>query len=141
MKISKLLSLLQRKKSHLAIVTDEYGGTVGIASLEDVLEELVGEIWDEHDRVKEEFVKLTNNRYRVSADANLDRMFDIFELVQDDEIESTTVGGFIIESLGHFPKKGERFETEELSFLITKAEHNRVREVIITKKDPDQDKA
>lgn len=141
MKISKLLSLLQRKKSHLAIVTDEYGGTVGIASLEDVLEELVGEIWDEHDRVKEEFVKLTNNRYRISADANLDRMYDIFEIAEDEEIESTTVGGFIVESLGHFPKKGERFETETLSVLVTKAEKNRVKEAIITRKIPAQDKA
>ena len=141
MKISKLLSLLQRKKSHLAIVTDEYGGTVGIASLEDVLEELVGEIWDEHDRVKEEFVKLTNNRYRISADANLDRMYDIFELPEDEEIESTTVGGFIVESLGHFPEKGERFETETLSVLVTKAEQNRVKEAIITRKIPAGDKA
>lgn len=141
MKISKLLSLLQRKKSHLAIVTDEYGGTVGIACLEDILEELVGEIWDEHDRVKEEFVKLGANRYRVSADANLDRMLSIFEIDEDEEIESTTVGGFITESIGHFPKKGERFETEELSFLVTKAEQNRVREVIITRKIPAQDKA
>jgi len=140
MKISKLLSLLQSKKSHLAIVTDEYGGTVGIASLEDVLEELVGEIWDEHDRVKEEFVKLANSRYRVSADANLDRMFDIFEMEADEEVESTTVGGFIVESIGHFPKKGERFETGDLAFLVTKAEHNRVREVIITKKTPVEDK-
>ena len=137
MKISKLLSLLQSKKSHLAIVTDEYGGTVGIASLEDILEELVGEIWDEHDRVKEEFIKLANNRYRVSADANLDRMYDIFDVQEDEDAESTTVGGFIIEKLGHFPKKGERFETDELSFLVTKAEQNRVREVIVTLKDQD----
>lgn len=137
MKISKLLSLLQSKKSHLAIVTDEYGGTVGIASLEDILEELVGEIWDEHDRVKEEFIKLANNRYRVSADANLDRMYDIFDVREDEDAESTTVGGFIIEKLGHFPKKGERFETDELSFLVTKAEQNRVREVIVTLKDQD----
>ena len=137
MKISKLLSLLQSKKSHLAIVTDEYGGTVGIASLEDILEELVGEIWDEHDRVKEEFIKLANNRYRVSADANLDRMYDIFDVREDEDAESTTVGGFIIEKLGHFPKKGERFETDELAFLVTKAEQNRVREVIVTLKDQD----
>ena len=137
MKISKLLSLLQSKKSHLAIVTDEYGGTVGIVSLEDILEELVGEIWDEHDRVKEEFTKLTNNRYRVSADANLDRMYDIFDIQEDEDAESITVGGFVIENLGHFPKKGERFETDELTFLVTKAEKNRVREVIVTLKDQD----
>ena len=137
MKISKLLSLLQSKKSHLAIVTDEYGGTVGIVSLEDILEELVGEIWDEHDRVKEEFTKLTNNRYRVSADANLDRMYDIFDIREDEDVESITVGGFVTENLGHFPKKGERFETDELSFLVTKAEKNRVREVIVTLKDQD----
>lgn len=137
MKISKLLSLLQQKKSHLAIVTDEYGGTVGIVSLEDILEELVGEIWDEHDRVREDFVKLTNNRYRVSADANLDRMFGVFDLAEEEDVESTTVGGWIIENLGHLPKKGERFETDALSVLVTKAEQNRVKEAIIIRKNLD----
>ena len=128
---------MQQKKSHLAIVTDEYGGTVGIVSLEDILEELVGEIWDEHDRVKEDFVKLTQNRYRVSADANLDRMFGIFDLAEEEDVESTTVGGWIIENLGHLPKKGERFETDALSVLVTKAEQNRVMEAIVIRKNLD----
>lgn len=115
MKISNLMQLLRNKKSHLAIVTDEYGGTVGVASLEDVLEELVGEIWDEHDDVKEEFIKLSPTRYKVSGSANLDKMFEIFGIIPDNEFESTSVGGWITEFLGYLPKDGERFEYGSLN--------------------------
>ncbi|MDD6735198.1 MAG: hemolysin family protein [Clostridiales bacterium] len=134
MKISNLMQLLRNKKSHLAIVTDEYGGTVGVASLEDVLEELVGEIWDEHDDVKEEFIKLSPTRYKVSGSANLDKMFEIFDIVPGDVFESTSVGGWITEFLGYLPKNGERFEYGLLNILILKTEQNRIAEVLISKK-------
>ena len=134
MKISNLMQLLRNKKSHLAIVTDEYGGTVGVASLEDVLEELVGEIWDEHDDVKEEFIKLSPTRYKVSGSANLDKMFEIFDIVSGDVFESTSVGGWITEFLGYLPKNGERFEYGLLNILILKTEQNRIAEVLISKK-------
>lgn len=134
MKISKLMQLLRTKKSHLAVVTDEYGGTVGVASLEDVLEELVGEIWDEHDNVKEEFIKLSANRYKVSGNANVDKMFETFELGPEDDFESTSVGGWITEYLGHVPKNGDRFDFENLHIVILKTEQNRIAEVLVTKK-------
>ena len=134
MKISNLMQLLRTKKSHLAIVTDEYGGTVGVASLEDVLEELVGEIWDEHDIVKEELIKLSPNRYKVSGSANLDKMFETFEIEPDEEFDSTSVGGWITEYLGYVPKNGERFDYGCLHILILKTEQNRIAELLITKK-------
>lgn len=142
MKISNLMQLLRTKKSHLAIVTDEYGGTVGVASLEDVLEELVGEIWDEHDIVKEELIKLSPNRYKVSGNANLDKMFETFEIEPNEEFDSTSVGGWITEYLGYVPKNGERFDYGCLHILILKTEQNRIAEVLITKKtaSPTSDK-
>ncbi|MBO5059308.1 MAG: HlyC/CorC family transporter [Clostridia bacterium] len=133
MKISKVMTLLQHKKSHLAVVTDEYGGTVGVVSLEDIIEELVGEIWDEHDLVKEDFCRLSANRYKVSGNASVDKMFEVFGLKEDEEIESTTVSGWITEVLGRIPEKGENFDYENLTIIVTKAEQNRVVEVMITK--------
>ena len=133
MKISKVMSLLKHKKSHLAVVTDEYGGTVGVISLEDILEELVGEIWDEHDMVREDFCKLSANRYKVSGNASVDKMFEVFDIEEDEEIESTTVSGWVTEILGRIPQKGENFEFKNLTIIVTKAEQNRVLEVMITK--------
>lgn len=140
MKISKVMALLKHKKSHLAVVTDEYGGTVGVVSLEDILEELVGEIWDEHDLVKEDFECISANLYRVSGNAAVEKVFEIFELSENEEIESTTVSGWAAEVLGHIPEPGESFDYESLNIKISKAEQNRVTEVIISKVDPDQEK-
>ena len=140
MKISKLMTILKNKKSHLAVVTDEYGGTVGVVSLEDILEELVGEIWDEHDLVKEEFLELSANRYIVSGNANLEHMFEIFGLQPNEEIESTSVSGWITEKSGRIPKKGERLDFGELTVLITKTEQNRITEAMVTKKNISQPK-
>lgn len=141
MKISKVMALLKHKKSHLAVVTDEYGGTVGIVSLEDILEELVGEIWDEHDLVKEDFSCISANRYKISGNASVEKVFEIFELSENEEIESTTVSGWAAEVLGHIPEVGETFEYEDLSIAITMAEQNRVTEVIATKIAPSQPSA
>lgn len=140
MKISKVMTLLKHKKSHLAVVTDEYGGTVGVVSLEDIIEELVGEIWDEHDLVKEDFCKLSNNRYKVSGNANLDKMLEVFDVEPEEEFESTTVSGWVTEILGHIPEKGENFEYQSLTIVVTKAEQNRIAEVMITKRTAVQEK-
>ena len=80
MKISELLPLLQANKTHIAVITDEYGGTVGIVTLEDILEELVGEIWDEHDEVVEDFIKISDTEYKVMGSADLDDLFDLFDM-------------------------------------------------------------
>lgn len=140
MKISKVMGLLKHKKSHLAVVTDEYGGTVGVVSLEDILEELVGEIWDEHDLVKEDFARLSVNRYKVSGNASVEKMFEVFELKESEEIESTTISGWAAEVLGHIPQPGESFEYDDLTVVITKAEQNRVTEVMVTKRTSVQEK-
>lgn len=140
MKISKVMALLKHKKSHLAVVTDEYGGTVGIVSLEDILEELVGEIWDEHDLVKEDFECISANLYRVSGNATVEKVFEVFGLSKNEEIESTTLSGWAAEVLGHIPEIGEGFDYEDLNIKISRVEQNRVLEVIITKSDSDYEK-
>ena len=134
MKISKLVSLLREKKQHLAVVTDEYGGTVGVVSLEDALEELVGEIWDEHDSVKYDFIKISDHRYRISGNANIDKMFEIFGVTPKTEFDSTSVTGWITETLGHIPKRGERFEAEGILITVLKTKQNRVSDILAVKK-------
>lgn len=139
MKLSNLLAILQEKKSHLAVVTDEYGGTVGIVTLEDIIEELVGEIWDEHDHVTEDFVELSDSIYRVRAGANCEKLFELFDI--GDEPESTTVGGWVMEMLGKVPEQGDRFEYKNLSVTVTKTEDTRLVEVAVIagKKEEEKD--
>lgn len=134
MKISRLVSLLREKKQHLAVVTDEYGGTVGVVSLEDALEELVGEIWDEHDSVKLDFIKISDHRYRISGNANIDKMFEIFGITPKTEFDSTSVTGWITEILGHIPKRGERFEAEGIFITVLRTNQNRVADIMAVKK-------
>lgn len=129
MKVSVLLTLLQGNKSHLAVVTDEYGGTVGIVTLEDILEELVGEIWDEHDMVQEDFTRFSDTCYRVRAAANCEKLFELFDI--DEEPESTTVGGWVMEMLGKVPVQGDSFRFENLTVTVTKTDDKRVREVVV----------
>ena len=131
MKISKLLTLLQQKKCHIAVVSDEYGGTAGIVTLEDVIEELVGEIWDEHDEVIDEFVKISDHEYRILGKANLGKMFDLFDM--DDDFDVITVGGWIVEFLDRVPEVGESFEFENLGFTITQADERHVIEIVAVK--------
>lgn len=131
MKISELLPVLQKEKSHMAIIVDEYGGTVGIVTLEDILEELVGEIWDEHDEVIEEFEKIGENEYKVLGSADLDDTLELFDMEVDEEDDSTTVGGWVTEKLGHIPDEGEEFVYEKLHILVTKTTSRHIEEVKI----------
>lgn len=129
MKLSALLELFQETKSHLAVVKDEYGGTVGIVTLEDILEELVGQIWDEHDVVMEEFTKYSDTCYRARATANCEKLFEFFGI--DDEPESTTVGGWVMEELGKIPETGDSFIYKDIKVTVTATEDNRVIEVVV----------
>lgn len=130
MKISSLMSHLQQSKSHIAVVTDEFGGTVGIVTMEDIIEELVGEIWDEHDEVVEEIECLAENEFRVMAGANLDKVFRLLDIT-DHETDATTVGGWVIEHLGKVPEEGDHFIYENLSATISKTNSRRVLEVML----------
>ena len=129
MKISRLLKLFQESKSHMVIVQDEYGGTDGVVTLEDVIEELVGEIYDEHDDAKVEFRELNDTIYIVDGAAGVDDFFETFELEGDPVDEITTVGGFAAHQLGKIPSVGESFDFEHIKVIVTRVELNRVQEV------------
>jgi CBS domain containing-hemolysin-like protein len=130
-KIGDLLKRLQTKKCHLAVVTDEYGGTVGIVTLEDILEELVGEIWDEHDEIIEKFSSIDNDKYKISCSVDTHEFFDFFEL--KDKAAAPTVSGWIIQKLGAIPNEGDTFTYENLSITVSKTENRRAIEIIATK--------
>jgi CBS domain containing-hemolysin-like protein len=106
MPVSELLKLLQSKKTHMAVIADEYGGTIGIVTMEDILEELVGEIWDEYDEVVEEFVEQEDGTVTVLCSAQLEKMFEYFGLDLDEESESVSVGGWVLEQLGKIAEEG-----------------------------------
>lgn len=130
MKISTLLKTMQKSKVHLAVVVDEYGGTLGIVTLEDILEELVGEIWDEHDEVVEYFEKLNENTYRVDGNADLGDFFELFSIeTEEDDFDSQTVGGWVLEMLKELPKKNDSFDFEHLHIILTKCSQKRVYEI------------
>lgn len=126
-KISDLLQILQRNKAHMVIVVDEYGGTEGLATLEDILEELVGEIWDEHDEVIEEFKKQADGSYLISCSANLTDLFDLFSI--RGECDCTTVSGWVMSEVGRVPVAGDHFVYENLDVTVTKIQHRRVLEI------------
>ena len=133
-KISNLLKQLQKNKVHLAIVLDEYGGTAGIVTLEDVLEELVGEIWDEHDEEINFFKPLDNDVVAVDGNAPLEDFFEYFGLENEEEkFDALTLSGWIIERLGEIPKNGFAFVYENLKIEIVKATVKRVLQIKVTK--------
>ena len=116
-KISDILKTLQQEKSHVAVVVDEYGGTLGIVTMEDILEELVGDIWDEHDEVEEEFRQLSENTFRVDCDVTMDDFCAFFDIRA--EYESVSLSGWIMEQLERVPEKGDRLSIENLDITVT----------------------
>ncbi len=130
MKIRELLSLLQKSKSHMAVVADDYGGTLGIITMEDIIEELVGEIWDEHDEVVEEIVELGEDRYRVLCTAALERMFEVVGI--RGEADEASVGGWVAAELDKIPEEGDTFPYNNVDVVVTKTDSRRVLEIEIT---------
>ena len=136
-KVSDLLKLLQKTKSHMAVVVDEYDGVQGIVTMEDILEELVGEIWDEHDEVVEEYRALPDGGYLVDGGANLDDMLELFDIHK--EYDPVTVNGWVREELGRFPKAGDSFECDKLIVTVEKAEKRRATEIRVVPKPAEED--
>ena len=126
-KIDKLLKELQQKKSHMAVVMDEFGGTVGIVTLEDILEELVGDIWDEHDEFVQEIEQVAENEYLVLGNANLEKMFELLE--KEIELEVVTVSGWVMNMLGRIPEKGDTFTYENLQVTVLEMDGKRVEKI------------
>ena len=135
-KVSDLLKLLQKTKSHMAVVVDEYDGVQGIVTMEDILEELVGEIWDEHDEVVEEYRALPDGGYLVDGGANLDDMLELFDIHK--EYDPVTVNGWVREELGRFPKAGDSFECDKLIVTVEKAEKRRATEIRVVPKPAEE---
>ena len=132
-KISTLLKQLQKKKIHIAIVLDEYGGTMGLVTLEDILEELVGEIWDEHDEEVNYYKKLNANTFLVDGKAPLWEMFENFgHKGEEENFEANTVNGWVIEKLSELPQGGSKFDYLNLTVEVMKATVRRVLQIKVT---------
>ena len=131
MPLDDVFETMQREGCHMVVVTDEYGGTMGILTMEDVLEQIVGEIWDEKDIIDEEFVELDPTHYEVDADMRLEDFFDELDLDEDElDDDNATVGGWAIEMLGGYPEAGESFEFENIKVTVAETEGMRVTEVL-----------
>ena len=128
-KVDDLLQLLKANKSHIAVVIDEYGGTLGIVTMEDILEELVGEIWDEHDEVEEPFRQLSENTYLVDCTVTLDDFCDFFDVKSDSE--SVSLGGWIMDQMQRIPEKGDQFTYENLTITATEIDDHRIEWVTV----------
>ena len=137
--ISQLLRSLREQHHHLAVVVDEYGGTEGIITLEDILEELVGEIWDEHDEVTEDFRKQSDGSWLVSGSASVDDLYEELDMPEEEDIDSNTVNGLVQEKTCHLPKVGDRFTLGEYDGVVTRTAKRRVTEVRLTPAAPAED--
>ena len=123
-----------------AIVTDEYGGTLGILSMEDVLEQLVGEIWDDTDEIKEEILERSDGEFELDGDMSISDFIDLVGIRERDfEAESETVGGWTIERFGSFPSVGDSFDYEDLHITVLEMDGLRVEKVLVVKKPPEAD--
>lgn len=135
--IGDLLKELQKQKSHIAVVLDEFGGTVGIVTMEDILEELVGEIWDEHDEVVEEIHQISEYDYEVLGSANVQKLFEQLDI--QEELDVVTVSGWVIDELGHVPEKDESFDWKTLHVSVLEMDGRRVKRVRILADPPSSD--
>ena len=140
--VNELMKELQEKQLHMAVVTDEFGSTAGIVTLEDILEEIVGESWDEHDEIIEEIKEVGENEYVVSGKANTEKLFDELDIDLDDEIDAVTVGGWAMEVLGKIPEVGDTFEEHGVAVEVLEMDGRRVESVhVLDKREDEEDDA
>ena len=144
MKAAVLLKKLQLNKTHIAIIVDEYGGTAGLVTMEDIIEELVGDIYDEHDAVEsQEIIPLQDGSYRVMCNANVEKMFDYFD--EEVELDVNTVNGWVVLQLDKLPKTGDTFDYEIGDKIfhgrVTHADERKAIEInlVVTRKTEDEE--
>ena len=129
-KLSAILADFKYKRLHIAIVTGDYGGTLGIVTMEDLLEQLVGDIWDEDEEIESQYKKLENDKYELSGDMNISDMLELFDLYPKYiETDSKSVGGWAIEQIGDIPGKGAHFVYRELDITVNDVEDQRINSV------------
>lgn len=141
-KISAVLQLLQKSKSHMAVVSGEFGDTVGIITMEDILEELVGEIWDEHDEVLSDITQVSETEYKVLGSTTVNDLCEYFDLGEIDS-DSATVGGWVIDMLGKVPDTNDELTYKNLQITVAKTEFRRITElkvVVLSETEEDEDK-
>ena len=132
-KLSVALAEFKKQRHHMAVVTDDYGGTLGIVTMEDLLEEIVGDIWDEDEDETPEYRKISATTYSVSGDMKISDMLELFDLREDYIVsDSVSVGGFVMENLGDIPESGDSFTYKDtLSFTVISTVEQRVEQVKI----------
>ena len=129
--LDALFKSMQEKHTHMVLVVNEYGHMSGVVTIEDILEEIVGEIWDEQDEAVEPIIQMDEDTYRVPSHVSLDEFFDYFSLENSDDIESNTVNGWVSEVCGNIPEVGFAFEYENLSITVTEADEQMTREISV----------
>jgi CBS domain containing-hemolysin-like protein len=133
LKLSDILNDFRANKLHIAIVTDEYGGMLGIVTMEDLLEEIVGDIWDEDEDIEHPYTKLRDGRYIVSGDMDLSELFELLDIPADEDIESISVGGFIVEQYGDIPARGATVRYGDLRFIVKRVRNRRIISALVAK--------
>jgi CBS domain containing-hemolysin-like protein len=135
-KIKEILNEFRRRKVHIAVLVDEYGGTAGIITLEDILEEIVGEIYDEYDKVETNIIEINKNTKIFDSIFNIDEFKEIYDIeIEDDSYD--TLGGFLYTLLGHIPKKNEKIEYDRFTFIIESIENNRISKIRVIENNND----
>lgn len=137
-KLSKILSAFKRTKMHIAIVTDEYGGTLGIVTMEDLLEEIVGEIWDEDEEIEHNYYKIGKGEFLVNGDMEFNDLLGLYDMDENSiESDSVTVGGFILEHAGTIPHKRESIEVDGFKLTVMEVKNQRIIRIVVKKLDTD----
>ncbi|MBR7151887.1 MAG: HlyC/CorC family transporter [Clostridia bacterium] len=137
MHLDVLFKEMQKNRTHIVIVVNEYGFTSGIVTMEDILEELVGEIWDEQDEETESITEIAENTYTVRSSTSIDEFFSFFELAPNDEIESTTVNGWLTEHFENIPRLGDSFTYENLTVTVLSADETMTHEIKVEVTPPE----
>ena len=137
--LSKILSSFKRTRDHMAIVTDEYGGTLGIVTMEDLLEEIVGDIWDEDEEIEHSYYKIGKDEFLLNGDIEIEDMLALFNLDADAlESDSVTVGGLILEHAGTIPHKRESIVTDGFRFTVMEVENQRIMRVVVKRLEEEE---
>ena len=138
--LPEVLKTMRMTKCHMAVVTDEYGGTMGVLTMEDVIEQLVGDIWDESDVIDEEFVQLGPDHYEADGDMRIYDFFDELDIDDRDfDDDNATLGGWTIEMVGGYPKVGDSFTYKNLTVTVKEVQGMRVTRLDVAVQPPEED--